>query len=76
MSGFRCQDGRGRAEGRLFLAPDNGLLSLVAARAPDFTACALREDVHRPGVRSATFHGRDVFAHAAALLAAGHPPES
>jgi hypothetical protein len=64
------------AEGRYFLAPDNGVLSLVAAGAPGFTACALRSDVCRPGAGSATFHGRDVFAYAAGLLTAGRPPES
>lgn len=60
-----------RAGGRLFLAPDNGLLALVAAEAEDFAAFALRPGVRRPGGDSATFHGRDVFAMAAGLLAAG-----
>lgn len=65
-----------RAEGRLFLAPDNGLLALVAAESCDFAAFALRADVRRPGGDSATFHGRDVFAYAAGLLAAAGSPDA
>ncbi len=65
-----------RADGRLFLSPDNGLLALVSAEADRFEAFALRPDVHRPGGGSATFHGRDVFAHAAGLLAAGASPDA
>ena len=64
------------ADGRLFLAPDNGLLALVAMEADRFEAFALRPDVRRPGGGSATFHGRDVFAFAAGRLAAGHAPDS
>jgi hypothetical protein len=65
-----------RADGRLLLAPDNGLLALVAAEADRFEAFALRADVRRPDGHSATFHGRDVFACAAGRLAAGHAPDS
>jgi S-adenosylmethionine hydrolase len=53
----------------LFLAPDNGLLSPVVLEGD------LRESVRvrvEEGA-SATFHGRDVFAPAAARLAAGVP---
>jgi S-adenosylmethionine hydrolase len=63
-----------RAAGHLFLAPDNGLLAPVVARATDAlivrlgTAELAHLGVHRP---SATFHGRDVFAPVAAELAAG-----
>jgi S-adenosylmethionine hydrolase len=62
------------AGGSLFVGPDNGLLSLAAARprrifriqAPDFR----RQPV------SPTFHGRDVFAPTAGRLAAGAPAEA
>ena len=63
-----------QAQGHYFLAPDNGLLALIAGRFPDFTAVRLqptqlaRFGVSRP---SATFHGRDIFAPIAAELAAG-----
>ncbi|MGE4297475.1 MAG: S-adenosyl-l-methionine hydroxide adenosyltransferase family protein [Desulfovibrionaceae bacterium] len=72
------------AFGRLFLAPDNGLLGLVLAacahaptgkyaRAFDLTPRQRGEAV--PGC-SATFHGRDLFAPLAARLSQGEPPES
>ncbi len=57
------------------VGPDNGLLSLAAARSP------LRKIVHLDEPRwfapspSATFHGRDVFAPVAAHRANGVPPE-
>ncbi|HWC75403.1 MAG TPA: SAM-dependent chlorinase/fluorinase, partial [Gemmatimonadales bacterium] len=52
--------------GHRFLAPDNGLLSFLP-RESRFVSVLIP-----PGV-SATFHGRDVFAPAAATLAAGDP---
>lgn len=59
-----------RSEGRFLVGPDNGLLSpaLLASRA---RAVALPVP---PGA-SSTFHGRDVFAPAAAMLARGAPLE-
>ncbi|MGH7390975.1 MAG: SAM hydrolase/SAM-dependent halogenase family protein [Candidatus Rokuibacteriota bacterium] len=61
------------AGGHLFVGPDNGLFTAVLARgdwqAFELTAAELR----RPAV-SRTFHGRDVFAPAAAHLALGVPP--
>jgi S-adenosyl-L-methionine hydrolase (adenosine-forming) len=62
------------ADRHVFLAPDNGLLApLVArARAPRIVRLRASElqrlNVARP---SATFHGRDIFAPVAAELAAG-----
>ncbi|MDY7000246.1 MAG: SAM-dependent chlorinase/fluorinase [Thermodesulfobacteriota bacterium] len=58
--------------GQTFLAPDNGLLSLVLAapgqaRAYDLTGA---KDLL---TASATFHGRDVFAPIAARLSNGEP---
>jgi S-adenosylmethionine hydrolase len=63
-----------RASGHLFLAPDNGLLAPVVARAQP--ECVVRVDtaaLARLGVEhaSATFHGRDIFAPLAAELACG-----
>ncbi len=67
------------AGGRLFLAPDNGLLGLVLARAGQDSPFPALHDLSawaaRPGV-SATFHGRDVFAPLAARLALGEPLDS
>lgn len=51
-----------------FLGPDNGLLSRVAQRCPG--AQAFRIGWMPPG-RSASFHGRDWFAPAAARLCVG-----
>ncbi len=61
------------ADGRWFVGPDNGLFEIVARRAretPRWRELAVPTD----GI-SATFHGRDVFAPAAALLACGAMPD-
>jgi len=50
-----------------FLAPDNGLLSLAAAR----HGLQRARQVLVPAAAAATFHGRDVFAPTAANLVAG-----
>ena len=60
-----------RAGGHFFVGPDNGLLGGVR-RAGDATVIALPT----PTGASATFHGRDLFAPAAAALARGEPLES
>jgi hypothetical protein len=56
------------SDGRWLVGPDNGLLSpallLPGARAVQLPI---------PATASATFHGRDVFAPAAAALASGSP---
>lgn len=57
------------ADQRILVVPDNGLASLVLEQAYEKRVHAIRADVHRPGVLSATFHGRDVFAYVAGLLA-------
>ncbi len=56
-----------------FIAPDNGLLSHVFDRAADSRVLELDADRWGLAPRSATFHGRDVFAPAAAWLAQGKP---
>ncbi|OGV44256.1 MAG: hypothetical protein A2X46_10475 [Lentisphaerae bacterium GWF2_57_35] len=58
-------------DGHVFLAPDNGVLAFVLRDAKTSRVSALRGEVHRPGPVSSTFHGRDVLAWAAALLAKG-----
>lgn len=60
-----------RADGRFLLGPDNGLFSWVYQQAGRWNAFALRSAVLRPGAMGQTFHGRDIFAYAAGLLAAG-----
>jgi hypothetical protein len=60
--------------GRRLLAPDNGLLTpFLGAGARAF---ALAPGGPLPPPRSATFHGRDLFAPAAVLLARGEDPGS
>lgn len=54
-----------RADGRWYVGPDNGLLSIVAGRAG--RAEYWRID-WRPASLSASFHGRDLFAPVAARL--------
>jgi S-adenosyl-L-methionine hydrolase (adenosine-forming) len=57
----------------VFVGPDNGLFTPVL-EAPGWQAVELRApELRRPHV-SRTFHGRDVFAPAAAHLAAGIDP--
>ena len=60
------------ADGHYFVAPDNGLLPLALE---GLEAEALEIDAERWGLerQSATFHGRDLFAPAAAWLAGGKP---
>ncbi len=74
-------------EGRAFVGPDNGLLSVLLPEEPRAGlpagggACAvppgeaeareITSDRHRLAGASQTFHGRDIFAPAAAHLAAG-----
>jgi S-adenosylmethionine hydrolase len=58
----------------LFVGPDNGLLSL-AATSPR-RIIHLTDDRFFLRSRSATFHGRDVFAPVAAALATGTPPRT
>lgn len=63
------------AEGdRLLVGPDNGLLSLAAARFGGAVEVVdIARSPHRLEPVSATFHGRDLFAPVAAHLCAGAP---
>jgi hypothetical protein len=62
------------ADEQVFVAPDNGVLSHVAASAGRLTVrhLTMREYWRRPV--STSFHGRDIFAPVAAHLAAGVDP--
>jgi S-adenosylmethionine hydrolase len=57
-----------------FVGPDNGVLSLAADAAGIRRIIELTETRFFLAPRSATFHGRDVFAPVAAALAAGTTP--
>lgn len=59
------------AGGRWFVGPDNGLLSVVAARHEDTRIWRI---TWQPDAVSQTFHGRDLFAPLAADLARGAFP--
>lgn len=62
--------------GDYLVGPDNGLLLAGAQRLGGVTRCHLIENPqYRLPVVSSTFHGRDLFAPAAAHLAAGVPLE-
>ena len=59
------------ADGRWYVGPDNGLFELVMRRA---AAVQSWEITWRPDALSASFHGRDLFAPVAAMLARGEKP--
>lgn len=63
------------AGGQAFVGPDNGLFAEVVAALGGGSARRIEPAPalarHFPASRSATFHGRDVFAPAAGLLASG-----
>jgi len=61
------------AGGRLFVAPDNGLLSLVLAAQPGAHAHAITSPSLARAEISPVFHGRDLFGPVAAHLARGLP---
>lgn len=61
-------------EGRVYVGPDNGLLTHVIDREGLAEARELSNPKYwRPGALSATFHGRDVFGPVAGHLARGVP---
>jgi len=60
-----------KADNRWYVGPGNGLFELVRRRSED----ALSWDIEwKPEHLSASFHGRDLFAPVAAMLARGDPP--
>jgi len=60
------------ADGRRFIGPGNGLFELVARRA---AKTQIRRIDWRPEAMSDSFHGRDLFAPVAAMLAMGNAPD-
>jgi S-adenosylmethionine hydrolase len=56
-----------------FVAPDNGVLSYVLDAGPPQVAVSLTNPQYHLARVSRTFHGRDIFAPAAAYLARGVP---
>ncbi|HWS98905.1 MAG TPA: SAM-dependent chlorinase/fluorinase [Pyrinomonadaceae bacterium] len=61
--------------GQYFVGPDNGLFSFVYERDPSARVFHLTNEKYFGPRVSATFHGRDVFAPAAAALSNGVAPE-
>ena len=59
------------ADSRWYVGPDNGLFELVTRRAGRARSWEISAS---PEAISASFHGRDLFAPIAALLARGDPP--
>ena len=59
------------ADGRWYVGPGNGLFELVQRRAINPRSWDID---FRPERLSASFHGRDLFAPVAAMLARGEPP--
>ena len=60
-----------KADSNWYVAPDNGLLAMVARRA---AVARWWHITWRPEILSASFHGRDLFAPVAARLAMGEGP--
>lgn len=59
------------ALGEFFVAPDNGVLSMVFERDPNAKAREIKNRDLWLTSPSSTFHGRDIFAPVAAALASG-----
>ncbi len=64
-----------QAGGHTFIAPDNGVLSYTLAEFSEGRVVELTNAVYQLFPPSNTFHGRDIFAPAAAHMAAGVPLE-
>lgn len=62
-----------RASDYFFVGPDNGLFSWILRKERDWVAYSLEVPRFRRPTVSGTFHGRDIFAPAAAHLANGTP---
>jgi S-adenosyl-L-methionine hydrolase (adenosine-forming) len=58
-----------------FVGPDNGLFSYILDNFPEAAVREITNPAFQRAEVSATFHGRDIFAPTAALLALGQPWE-
>jgi S-adenosylmethionine hydrolase len=56
------------ADHQFLIGPDNGLFSWILEEAEAYQAWKLSDDSWSPVAGSHTFHGRDLFSHAAALM--------
>lgn len=63
-------------EGNYFIGPDNGVLSLVTEGRRPTRIVYLSNPSYQLEPTSPTFHGRDIFAPAAAYLSRGIAPEA
>jgi S-adenosylmethionine hydrolase len=63
-------------DGCYFVGPDNGLFSFCLRHICNFTAVKIHPSSYSADNISSTFHGRDIFAPAAAKIAAGIPLEN
>lgn len=59
-----------KADDQWFVGPANGLFEIVARRAAHYEAWRI---TYEPARQSASFHGRDLFAPVAAMIAKGDP---
>jgi S-adenosylmethionine hydrolase len=62
--------------GNYFIGPDNGVLSLAVAEAKPDRVIELSNPAYQLQATGSTFHGRDIFAPAAAHLSLGVPPRA
>jgi hypothetical protein len=62
------------AAGQRFVAPDNGVLTMVLSGDPKHRVREITAQAYFRKPVSRTFHGRDIFAPVAAHLASGVPP--
>ncbi len=61
-------------ENYVFVAPDNGVLSMIEAREPKFAVRHITAERYFLNPVSQTFHGRDIFAAVAGWLSKGIEP--
>src|SRR5437899_11097600 len=59
----------------LLIGPDNGLMARASEKLGLKSIYEIREKEFQRTSVSSTFHGRDVFAYAAGLIASGRSPE-
>jgi S-adenosylmethionine hydrolase len=60
-----------KTDGHIFLAPDNGILSLITDKQGSDTVIRVENSAYFLESVSQTFHGRDIFAPVAAHIAKG-----